>query len=135
MKTKAIECPILCGQCCEEWYCAYEATPSYFKGYFIDRESPDCPHMGPKGCKLPRTRRPTTCTHYLCDEALSVLAHGLVREADKAKDYLSRMSDKPPTRKEGDAAAWRRFRKLVASHEASCRNHAQMMWFRSVNRR
>lgn len=71
--SKPVECPIKCGRCCEDWPVVKAISPSYFKGYDTDFRNLDCPLLGPKGCKLPRKRRPAACTHFLCEKAFQKL--------------------------------------------------------------
>lgn len=60
-----MRCPIQCGQCCDELWSDVVIAPE---------TTIICPHLGARGCELPRDERPVGCTEYLCPVARAVIA-------------------------------------------------------------
>ena len=68
----SLVCPIACGVCCVEYW--REVVEPEFP------EQEVCPHLGPKGCKLPRKDRPDGCIEYMCELAEMARAGGVTKE-------------------------------------------------------
>jgi len=80
-----MKCPIQCGQCCAYWRDVFSEE--------VWSELIECPHMGPKGCKLPRNKRPDPCIEYLCEIADEVMHERIELRQGVAykKDCLSEL--------------------------------------------
>jgi hypothetical protein len=75
-----VKCPVMCGKCCEMW-----TEVAALKKYVLERftRSP-CPHLGDRGCKLPRADRPIECIGFVCQLGLLALGEG-TRKITKAE--------------------------------------------------
>ena len=65
------KCPILCGECCDQW--AYISV-LWHKHHHLHRDDL-CPNLDPDGCRLPRKHRPRVGREHLCSRARQVLPH------------------------------------------------------------
>jgi hypothetical protein len=75
-----VECPVMCGKCCEMW-----TEVEALKKYVLERFTKStCPHLGARGCKLPRADRPIECTGFMCQLGLLALGEG-TRKITKAE--------------------------------------------------
>ncbi|MFC1769780.1 hypothetical protein ACFLZI_01830 [Nitrospirota bacterium] len=49
-----------------------------------------CRHLGPKGCRIERWRRPYRCTWYFCDSLLTIMPEGNKRVY---RQFISRLDN------------------------------------------
>ena len=83
-----IPCPIKCGACCDEWR-DLRAFGHFAKAVLGIQ---DCPNLGPRGCKLPRKKRPIECTVYLCELAL-LAVHEMLTDEERDRVLASRRQE------------------------------------------
>jgi hypothetical protein len=91
---EAVRCPLQCGQCCDLWNDVPELLEkagfwtAKSTGERSHRTSGPCPWQGARGCKMPRAKRPSACTGYLCGVARAVIAKQITHnEGVKLKEH------------------------------------------------